>query len=115
MESRPKRRKYRDNPYTLDKVGNGEFLVSFKDGNNKLNAVKVTEEIFNTLNNFELKDISELNEFDRHIEHSEVFENNLNIRAMDKPISLEDDIIRKSSFENLKNAINSLPEIQKKD
>lgn len=48
------------------------------------------------------------------IEHSEVFENNLNERAMDKPISLEDEVIRKTSFDELKKAINMLPEVQKR-
>ena len=54
------------------------------------------------------------NEYSRHIEHSEIFENNLNIRAMDKPLSLEDEIIRKSTFEEVRNAIEQLPEIQKR-
>lgn len=54
------------------------------------------------------------NEYSRHIEHSEIFENNLNIKAMDKPLSLEDEIIRKSTFEEVRNAIEQLPEIQKR-
>lgn len=114
MVNRPKRRKHRDNPYTLESLGNGKYIVSFKDGINKLNVIEITEEIFNVMNQFELDDISELNEFDRHIEHSEIFENNLNERALDKPMSLEDEIIRKSSFEDLKNAVELLPEIQKR-
>lgn len=114
MENRPKRRKHRDNPYTLENLGNGKYVVTFKDGTNKLKVVEVSEKIFQTMNSFELDDISELNEFDRHIEHSEVFENNLNDRAMDKPISLEDEVIRKTSFDELKKAINMLPEVQKR-
>lgn len=114
MENRPKRRKHRDNPYTLENLGNGKYVVTFKDGTNKLKVVEISEKIFQTMNSFELDDISELNEFDRHIEHSEVFENNLNERAMDKPISLEDEIIRKAGFDELKKAINMLPEVQKR-
>lgn len=114
MENRPKRRKHRDNPYTLENLGNGKYVVTFKDGTNKLKVVEISEKIFQTMNSFELDDISELNEFDRHIEHSEVFENNLNERVMDKPISLEDEIIRKASFDELKKAINMLPEVQKR-
>ena len=33
---------------------------------------------------------------------------------MDKPLSLEDEIIRKFTFEDLKNAIKELPEIQQR-
>jgi len=114
MEKRPKRRKHKDNPYTLENLGNGKYVVTFKDGTNKLKVIEISEKIFQTMNSFELDDISELNEFDRHIEHSEIFENNLNERAMDKPISLEDEVIRKTSFEELKKAIDTLPVIQKR-
>lgn len=114
MNNRPKRRKHRDNPYTLENLGNGKYVVTFKDGTNKLKVVEISEKIFQTMNSFELDDISELNEFDRHIEHSEVFENNLNDRAMDKPISLEDEVIRKATFDELKKAINMLPEVHKR-
>jgi len=55
-----------------------------------------------------------MNEYDRHIEHSEIYENNLNSRAMDKPLSLEDEIIKKTTFAELKSAIEKLPEIQKR-
>ena len=61
----------------------------------------------------ELKDLSEMNEFDRHTEHSEVYENNLNKRAKEEFYNLEDDFIMKASFEELKAAIEQLPEIQK--
>jgi len=113
MEKRPKRRKHKDNPYTLENLGNGKYVVTFKDGTNKLKVIEISEKIFQTMNSFELDDISELNEFDRHIEHSEIFENNLNERAMDKPISLEDEIIKKLDFDELKKAIQELPEIQR--
>ena len=63
---------------------------------------------------FELDDLSEMNEYDNHIEHSEIFENNLESRAKDKQILLEDMIIQKETFEKLKKAINELPEIQKR-
>ena len=76
--------------------------------------VEVTETIYKAFDRFELDDLSEMNEFDNHIEHSEVFENNLNDRAMDKPISLEDEVIRKSTFDELKKAIEMLPEVQKR-
>ena len=58
--------------------------------------------------------IKELNEYDRHIEHSEIYENNLNNRAMDKPLSVDDEVVRKILTEELKKAIQELPETQKR-
>ena len=54
-----------------------------------------------------------MNEYDNHIEHSEIYENNLNKRAKEKEISLEDYIIQKYSFLELKKAIDELPAIQR--
>lgn len=115
MAQRPKRRKYKDNPYSLNYCEEREiYLISFKDSRGKLQNVEVTEAIFKAFDRFELDDLSEMNEYDNHIEHSEIFENNLNERVKDKPISLEDEIIRKSTFDELKRAIEMLPEVQKR-
>ncbi len=115
MAQRPKRRKYKDNPYTLNYCEERDiYIISFKDSKGILQNVEVTETIYKAFDRFELDDLSEMNEFDNHIEHSEVFENNLNDRAMDKPISLEDEVIRKSTFDELKKAIEMLPEVQKR-
>lgn len=115
MAIRPKRRKYKDNPYTLNYCEEKDiYIISFKDSKGILQNVEVTEKIYKAFDRFELDDLSEMNEFDNHIEHSEVFENNLNNRAMDKPISLEDEVIRKSTFDELKKAIEMLPKVQKR-
>ena len=115
MAKRPKRRKYRDNPYTLNYIEEKNiYMVSFKDIKGHLQKVEISEEVYKAFDKFELDDIKELNEYDRHIEHSEIFENNLEIRAKDKPMSLEDEIIRKSTFDELKKAINKLPDIQRR-
>ena len=108
MSDRPKRRKISDNPYTLQVINN-TYVVIFKD-----NTYEVSEDVFNAMNSFELDDLKELNEFDRHIEHSLLLDEKLYIRAKNKPLDLEDEIIRKSSFEDLKKAIDTLPEIQKR-
>ena len=114
-EIRPKRRKHRDNPYVLIKTDDkGLYIVSFKDGIGITRIVEVTKEVYEAFDRFELDDLRELNEYDNHIEHSEIYENNLNERAKDKPLSIEDEIIKKSTFEELKNAIDMLPDIQKR-
>ena len=80
----------------------------------KLQKIEVSESIFKIFDRFELDDLSQMNEYDNHIEHSEIYENNLNSRVMDKPISLEDEVIKKSRFDELKKAIETLPEVQKR-
>ena len=69
---RPKRRKYKDNPYKLENIEDKKiYRISFNDTLGKRCIVDVDFEIFKTLNQFELDDLKELNEFDRHIEHLE--------------------------------------------
>ncbi len=115
MAERPKRRKYRDNPYTLNYIEEENiYIVSFKDVKGQLQSIQVSREIYKAFDRFELDDLSEMNEYDNHIEHSEIFENKLEIRVKDKPISLEDEMIRKATFDELKKAIDTLPEIQKR-
>ena len=115
MGNRPKRRKSKDNPYTLNYCEERNvYTVSFKDGKGILQNIEVSEEIYKTFDKFELDDIKELNEYDRHIEHSEIYENNLNNRAMDKPLSVDDEVVRKILTEELKKAIQELPETQKR-
>ena len=115
MAERPKRRKYKDNPYTLNYIEEKNiYIVSFKDGKGNMQKIEVSKEVYKAFDDFELQDLAELNEYDRHIEHSEIFENNLEIRAKDKPISLEDSIIRKSTYAELMKAIKQLPITQQK-
>ena len=115
INKRPKRRKSKDNPYTLKYIETQNiYIVSFKDHKGIIQDVEVSKEIFVSFDRFELDDIKELNEYDRHIEHSEIFEETLNNRIKDKIPSLEDEIIRKATFEELKLAIEQLPEIQKR-
>lgn len=113
MDENPKRRKHKDNPYTLKKVEN-KFFVSFKDGMGIFQEIEINEKQNNAFNEFELEDLSEMNEFDRHIEHSEIYENNLEKRTKEKIISMEDEFIKQTTFEELKKAIEMLPENQKR-
>ncbi len=115
MAERPKRRKHKDNPYTLEVCEERNiYKVYFKDGKGVNQCVEISEDIFKALDRFELDDLSELNEYDNHIEHSEIYERTLNKRAIDKPMGLEDIVIQKATFEDLRNAIKLLPTIQRK-
>lgn len=114
MGERPKRRKYKDNPYTLNYCEERNiYIVIFKDVKGHLQKVEVSREVYQAFDRFELDDIKELNEYDRHIEHSEVFENNLTERAMDKPMLVDEVVENQIINEELKEAIQNLPEIQR--
>lgn len=115
MAERPKRRKHKDNPYTLEFIEEkNSYRVSFKDVKGKYQRVEVNKEIYQAFDRFELDDLSELNEFDNHIEHSEIYENNLNERAMDKPLGVADIVETILINEELKKAINELSDVQKR-
>lgn len=114
MYQRPKRRRYKDNPYYLEYGHDNNFYVIFKDSNNILRKLEISEEIFNVLDQFELDDLKELNEFDRHIEHNEVFENTLMFKAKNISISIETEIEHRVEVEELYQAIEKLSLTQKR-
>ena len=69
---RPKRRKSKDNPYTIEER-NGKYIVSFIDGEQKSIEVEVSKEIYECFDGFELDDLSQMNEYDRHTEHGRIY------------------------------------------
>ena len=113
MYSLPKRRKYRDNPYTLKTIDN-HYYILFRDGLNIPRTIEVEKRIFDLFNQFELDDIHELNEYDRHIEHKELTEESMYNRGVATSESIDDLIIRKSTYEELMSAINLLSNTQKR-
>lgn len=115
MNNKPKRRRYKDNPYFLEYLEDeNQYYVMFKDSQNSIKKIVISKELFNQFDRFELDDLKELNEYDRHIEHSEIYEENLNYRAQNKPISIENYVEKKIERENLLKAIETLPIIQKR-
>ena len=107
---RPKRRKYRDNPYTLEFKEN-KYYIRFKDITNNIQIVEVSEEVYKIFDKSELEDISQMHEYERHIEHSELTDITLNRRAKNKSITIEEEIenskkalqILKGKIENIEN------------
>ena len=112
-EKRPKRRKDKYNPYTLTEKEDKHFL-SFQDGQGMLRELQITKELFEVLNRFELDDLSILNEWDRHYEHSELTEISLYSRAAMPPESVEETVFRNLRYEALHRAIKQLPEVQRR-
>lgn len=113
MDKRPKRRKDKYNPYTLHKE-NERYYVSFIDSNNKFQKIEISQEVFESFNKFELEDVSQMNEYDRHLEHSEVDENTLYQKSVSSEQPLEEYFDKAQDAENLHMAISKLPEVQKR-
>ena len=113
MDKRPKRRKDKYNPYTLYTKA-GRYYISFVDVNNILQKIEVSQEVFESFNKFELEDISQMNEYDRHLEHFEVDENTLYQKSVSSEHPLEEYFDKAQDAANLHMAINKLPNVQKR-
>lgn len=109
----PKRRKDKNNPYTIYKT-DSYFYLSFKDGQGKRHEMKISQALYDLFDSFELADISFFNEVDRHYEHSELTETSLNERAFHKSESLEDKAFQIIEYKRLHSAIAKLPDIQRR-
>ena len=69
--SSPKRRKSKDNPYIINHIeNNNTYIVIFKN-NNKEEKVQISKDVYDAFNQFELDDLRQLNESDRHYEKLE--------------------------------------------
>lgn len=115
MDVRPKRRKYKDNPYNLssDKK-NGLYYVSFIDSRGNLQFIEINKAIFDELNKFELKDVSQMNEYDNHIEHLELSDEELyHRRKTNTNDYYNENIFNKILIKDLLSEIRKLPILQK--
>ena len=113
MNDLPKRRKDKYNPYSFKKMDiDDKYIISFTNNNNEID-LEISKELYSVFNNFELSDLSIMNEFDRHIEHSKLNENTLNKRIFNVERGVEDIVINKIEKQKLHIAIDSLPLKQK--
>lgn len=112
MKTRPKRRKHKDNPYTL-LVDNNIYKVKFLDSKNNIQIIEIDADTFSALDKFELDDLSQLNEYDRHIEHLNFEE--ISYKKYSKKVpSLEEEILQNTLYNELKLEISKLPEVQRR-
>lgn len=118
IDKRPKRRKDRDNPYEIFTVGintdNPHYYTSFVDNHGVQMCIEIQKELFDVLNQFELDDLTYLNEMDRHYEKFELSESSLNKRAVISQESVEEIVSRELDNEALYKAIFMLSEMQRK-
>lgn len=112
METRPKRRRHKDNPYTL-LIDDNIYKVAFLDSKNIIQVIEVEADVFDALDCFELDDLAQLNEYDRHIDHFDIDETPYK-KYSNKPQSLEEEILQNMLYNELKLEISKLPEIQRR-
>lgn len=111
----PVRNKSKDNPYTLDyNELTNTYTVEFKDNKNERHIVEISEKVYQAFNKFELEDVSQMHKYRKHIEHSEVYDETLYHKSFKSTVPVDEQVIMKSTFEDLYKAINLLPEIQKR-
>ena len=116
-DPRPKRRKDRDNPYEIYSVGintaQPHYYLSFVDSSKVKRCMEIDRALFDAFDEFELDDISFMNEVDNHYERSEQTDTSLNRRAAYPRESVEETVSRRVETEALHKAIALLPEIQR--
>ena len=76
--------------------------------------MEIDGEMYRLLNAFELEDLSYLNEWDRHIEQSELSEETLEQRMHRTPCTVEETVYQAIQHEQLHQAIDHLPKIQRR-
>lgn len=110
----PKRRKDKYNPYTICTTEDGHYWLTFSDSQGIRRHFEIGKEVFDLLNTFELSDLSYLNEVDRHYEQSELTEGSLYDRAVHRPETVEESVMRNLEYQQLHKAISELPETQRR-
>ena len=115
MTKVPKRRKSKDNPYTISYSEElQQYCISFFDVKNVFQKIIISKQLFEAFNKFELEDISQMHKYDKYIEHSEIYEETLYKRTNNQEITIEDSIEKKIINEKLRLGINKLNSIQRR-
>lgn len=117
-DPQPKRRKSKDNPYNIFSVDKdtdqARYFVEFVDGSGHYQQEEISRELFELMNDFELEDLSYLNEVDRHYEQSEQTEEELNQRALIPPKPLEEELLENLDREQIRRAVARLSDSQQR-
>lgn len=115
---RPKRRIDKDNPYRLFTVGAAtsepHYFIQFKDGAGTEHCLEIEKPLFDLFDQFELDDLSYMNEVDRHHEASEQTEATINRRMLTPQEAPDEIVMRQLESGELHSAILKLPEIQRR-
>ncbi len=118
IDPRPKRRKDKDNPYTIFTVGietdHPCYYLAFQDSSGVKRCMEIDKALFEAFDRFELDDLSFMNKVDNHYEQSEQTEISLNKRAVQPQQSVEEIVTWQMEVDKLYQAISKLPEKQRR-
>lgn len=118
IDPRPKRRRHKDNQNHLYSIGKGtadpHFYVAFIDVHGIQRDVEISEDLFNLFDEFELEDLSFLNECNNHHERNDLIEPTITRRATIHNETMEERVERLSEYSELHKAIKTLPRLQKR-
>ena len=108
---------YNKNHYTLrieESKGAMHFIVSFKEEDGTHREVRVSEEIYLDLENAQRHERNFARWGRRRLERLDLKDEELYERALHKPKSVEDTVLDNLRDEHLAQAIDELPEIQRR-
>ena len=118
LDPRPKRRRDKDNPYTIFTTGidtaTPHYYLTFVDSSNVERCVEIDKPLFDAFDRFELEDISFMQKVDKHYEQTEQTEASLNKRAIKPQESVEEIVSQRMEVDKLHQAIARLPEKQRR-
>ena len=109
----PNRKKDKLNPYTLS-VENNTYYISFTDGQGVFYKQEINQDLYSAFDRFELDDISQINEANRHLSEMGMSEESLCHLIADPSESMEDRVYRRIMYQKLYKAIDQLPVIQRR-
>ena len=114
----PHRAKAKDNPYTIyttgSDTGHPKYILEFTDGQKRPQRLEIDQVLYELFDQFELEDKRFLNEVDRHYEHIDLIEAEIEHRAAFPKESLEEEIGRVLLYEELHKGIAQLTETQQR-
>lgn len=110
----PRRKRDKDNPYKLSRNNQGQAFISFTDGERNRQCLEIDNELYDLFDSFELEDKSYLNEVDRYIEKYELPDGEIDARAFNKQLSINEEVERNLRNQELYKAIQMLPETQRR-
>ena len=114
----PRRAKAKDNPYTIYTTGfdndHPKYILEFTDGQKRPLRLEIDQALYELFDQFELEDKRFLNEVDRHYEHIDLTEAEIEHRAAFPKEPLEEEIGRVLLYEELHKGIAQLTETQQR-
>ena len=95
--------------YIVISINNSKNIIMFKDVNGKTKIIRANEILINEYKKRKSEENSQNIKFSRYIEHSELTDISLNKRAINKEISLEEQVISNLESERIIKEIWKLP------